>query len=160
MFLSKKKRKKSEEREYFNYNVKYMLIYAYKDVKFYRHYFYKILLSRNKYGFLSSLSAKKLNDGKYFRILPFLNREIFQFGHATPMFFRHKGDKYLREVHPGNEEGKRYHQHEQDPLIGTEFADVRQKIVEVYVLGLLRIVLLIAVLAVTLRGRKSGLGRG
>lgn len=90
--------------------------------------------------------------------LPFLDCEIFQFRHAAPVLLRHEGDEYLREVHPGNEEGKWYHQHEQDPLVLAEFAYVRQQVVEIHVLGLLLVILVVASLA-TLDSRKS-VGRG
>jgi len=117
----------------------------------------KIFLSRNiPYTVLHLRWKRKLND---LHILPLFNSEILQLGYAAPVSLRHKRDKYLREVHPGDEEGERYHQHEQDPLIGTEFADVRQQIIEVYILGLLRIIFLVAALEAIL-DRKSGLGRG
>lgn len=93
-------------------------------------------------------------------IIPFLGREVLQFRHAAPVLLRHEGDEYLREVHPGDEEGERYHQHEQDPLVGAELAYVRQQVVEVQVLGLLLVILFVAALA-AFTGRKSvGRDRG
>lgn len=90
--------------------------------------------------------------------LPFLDREVLQFRHAAPVLLRHEGDEYLREVHPGNEEGERDHQHEQDPLVGAELAYVWQQVVEVHVFGLL-VVLVVAATLAALDGRKP-VGRG
>lgn len=95
--------------------------------------------------------------------VPFLDREVLQFRHAAPVLLRHEGDEYLREVHPGDEEGERYHQHEQDSLVGAELAYVRQQVVEVQVLGFLQVLgfILLVVALATLAGRKSvGRGRG
>lgn len=50
------------------------------------------------------------------------------------MFLGHQGHEDLGEVDPGDEEGERYHEHEQDLLVPAELADVGQKIVKVHVL--------------------------
>lgn len=95
-----------------------------------------IVLSRNN-RILSHLPVETWINAREFSFLPLFDGEILQFRYAAPVLFRHEGDEYLREVDPGDEEGERYHQHEQNLLIDAELADVRQQVVEVQVLGLL-----------------------
>lgn len=67
---------------------------------------------------------------------PLLEGEIPEFRHPAPVALRHEGDEDLGEVNPGDEEGERDHEDEEDLLVEPELPDVRQQLVEIHVLGL------------------------
>lgn len=102
---------------------------------------------------------------RFCRVLPLPKSEVPQFRYAAPILVRHEGDEYLRKVHPCDEEGERYHEHEEGPLIGTKLADIRQQVVKIQVLGLLFLVVvptvrIVAFLGAPLLVRRGSIGRG